>query len=68
MFEQLHKRKKVSKLWNGGRYARMRFLEVGERKEQVTACRTEVGLWADTTYAISTTTDGWGIEIEGDVG
>lgn len=30
----------------------MRFLEVGERKEQVREWRTEVGLCADTTYAM----------------
>ena len=42
--------------WGGrwGEYARIRFWEVGERKEQETACRTDVGLCADTTYAILT--------------
>ena len=31
----------------------MRFFDSGERKEQESACRTDVGLCAETTYAIT---------------
>ena len=36
----------------GKKYARMRDFEDGERKEATIACRTDVGLCAETTYAI----------------
>ena len=39
-------------MYHSGSYARIRFLDEGERKEQHKACRTDVGLCADTTYAI----------------
>jgi len=36
-----------------GKYARMRVSEDGERKEATVAWRTDVGLCAETTYAIT---------------
>ena len=47
----------------------MRDFEDGERKEATIACRTEVGLCAETTYAITSCQRvGWGLGEEGERG
>lgn len=50
-----------------GEYARMRFSEEGKRKEATIAWRTDVGLCAETTYAIAifAALDGQGAQGQG---
>ena len=63
LFKEMSVRIQDRRSGKGGREgdARMRVVEVGERKEQVRAWRTEVGLCAETTYAIEDGDGGCGM-------